>query len=561
MERITFETLLPRLQDYISKYAKECPDKVAMIDADDGSEVSYKKFESLSDFFALRLKSMGIGKGDIIATSLPLLKEFVLLVYGAFKIGAIVAPLDLRLKAHEIVRSIQLINPKIYFFLGKTPIMDFRPMIEKVKEECPQINYWVQFTVDPSELIKGAMTITQMMDKKKLILLKLKDIITGSLKRVKSDVGKKDPVLIIFTTGSTGKPKPALLSHENIIVQNLGLYTAFEMKETDRMVVNLPNSHVGCMTEQLMTTFFGGGTNILIRVFDPLKTLQAIEKYKATIFGQIPTQFNLEWALPDFKKYDYSTLRFAIYGGSMVTTKFLEQLRKMAPRMGTGLGLTESAGFVTYTDPDVGLEEIARSVGKALPFSPVTIREPMLGNGLAGKALPPDQVGEICIEGPQVFLGYYKMPEETAKAISKDGVCYTGDIGSLDSKGYLQMKGRSKFMIKQKGYNVYPADVEEFISKMDRVAEAAVVGLGHEIFSEGILAFVKPKPGAKITAEEVMEHCKGMASYARPLHVEIFTDPFPMTRVNKVDYLALKETGVKIVEKLRSQGGWDKKKD
>jgi len=557
---------LPLLNSYTEKWARELPDKPALIQHEDEKTITYKKFESLVDFFALRLLDMGIKKGDRVATMLVLIPEHVILMYACFKIGAIIAPLDVRLKEMEVVRDLEKIKPKAFFFLGKTPIIDFREMGKAVRDNCPSVEHLVQFTPNPQpgDLIEGAISITEMMAKGKLIGLKLKNIFTRGLEKAYAKIDTKTPALIIFTTGTTGEPKPAVMSHESIIVQNEVLNRGVGLDGNNMiMLVNLPPSHVGCVTEQLMTTLYLGGTAVMLRIFDPKVTLEAIEKWKVGIFGQIPTQFRLEWALPEYSGYDLSSLEYAIYGGSAVDTVFLKKLSEMAPNFGTGIGMTETAGFYSFTPRGISVEEMAGQVGMAFEdLAPVAIRRPIQDDGSAGEELPDGEIGEICVSGPIVFQGYYNMPEATDKAITKDGWLYTGDLGYFKDMGSykaLYLAGRQKFVIKQKGYQVFPDEVQDFIASHSKVDIVDVVGVKHQIFDEGIFVFVRPKKGETLTAEEISEHCQGIASYKRPQHVEIWPEDkdFPLTRVAKVDKKELKVVAESVVEALRKAGKWD----
>lgn len=557
---------LPLLNSYPEKWAAKTPDKIALLQHEDDKAITYKKFNSLVDFFALRLLDMGIIKGDRVATMLVLIPEHVLLMYACFKIGAIIAPLDVRLKEMEVVRDLEKIKPKAFFFLGKTPVMDFREMGKAVRDNCPYVEHLVQFTPnpEPGDIIDGAISITGMMAKGKLIGLKLKNLFTRNLEKAYSKIDTKTPALIIFTTGTTGEPKPAVMCHENIIVQNEVLARGVNLNGNDMvMLVNLPPSHVGCVTEQLMTTLYLGGTAVMLRIFDPKLTLEAIEKRKVNIFGQIPTQFRIEWALPEYENYDMSSLHYAIYGGSAVDTVFLNKLAEMADNFGTGIGMTETAGFYSFTPKGIPVEEMAGQVGMAFEdLAPVTIRKPVKEGGTSGEEMPDGEIGELCVAGPIVFQGYYNMPEATDRAISKDGWLYTGDLGYFKDMGSyraLYLAGRQKFVIKQKGYQVFPDEVQDFIASHYKVDVVDVVGVKHNIYDEGIFVFVRPKKGEVLTAEEVIEHCQGIASYKRPQHVEVWPDDkeFPLTRVAKVDKKELKVLAEEIVEDLRKQGKWD----
>jgi acyl-CoA synthetase (AMP-forming)/AMP-acid ligase II len=556
--RRMYEELLPNIADYVTRYAKERPQETAIIEHNTGETVAWKKFDTSVSAFAAKLLSIGLVKGDIVATSLPLLKEHVYLIYACYRVGLIVAPLDLRLKAKELIACMEKMKPKAYFFLGKTPVVDFRPLIREVMTACPYIRHWVQFQKEADLIMEGAVGVADFVkDIKKVYLFNL---FTGRVKKARSQVGKRDACLIIFTTGSTGSPKPALLCHENILIQNISLCVGFELENSDRMLINLPPSHVGCTTEQLGTVLFGGGVAVLLHIFDPKLSLEAIEKHRATVIGQIPALFNMEWRLPDYGKYDLKSLRFAIYGGQAVPREFLVKMKAMAPRIGTGLGLTETAGFCTYTNVDAGVDELAQGIGYDSPLCPISIRDLMKQDGTAGAEKPRGEAGEICFSGPQIFPGYLGDPGNTAKTISKDGVCYTGDIGYYDEKG-LHFSGRAKNVIKPKGYQVFPEDVEGHIHEKlkDRAGMIAIIGADHEVFSEGIMAFVECQEGKTITPAEVMAACGDISAYSRPSHVVILkAGEIPLNRVAKTDYLCLRERGAAIVGELRAEGKWDR---
>ncbi|MBA4394201.1 MAG: long-chain fatty acid--CoA ligase [Desulfobacca sp.] len=558
---------LPLVNSYLEHWAKAFPDKPAMIQHEDGKTITYQRFLSLIDFFALRLLDMGISQGDRVATQLVLIPEHMMLMYACFKIGAIVAPLDLRLKDEEVVRDLNKINPKAFFFLGQTPVRDFRQVGQAVKEKCPSVKYLVQFTADPKagDLLDGAMGITEMMAKKKLLVLKIKDLFSRRLKKTYAQVKPRTPALIIYTTGTTGDPKPALLCHENIITQNEILARGMDigLGSDFRLLINLPPSHVGCVTECFMTTMALGGTTVLLRIFDVKMTLEAIQKHRVNVLGQIPTQYRMLWNHPDYKSFDLTSLRFVAYAGSSVDLDFLKKLSQMAPDFGTGIGMTENAGFATFTPPGIPPEEMVGQVGQAFPdLANVTIRKPLKEDGAAGEEVSDGEIGEICYHPPIVFLGYYNQPQETAKAISKEGLLYTGDLGRFENLGAyraLFLAGRRKFVIKQKGYNVFPDEVEGYIGLLRGVELAEVVGVEHRLFDEGIFAFVRPLKGVRVTADEVMEHCRGLTSYKRPQHVEIWPEDqeFPITRSTKVDKLALQRKARTVVEQLRQEGKWD----
>ncbi|HEY4311847.1 MAG TPA: class I adenylate-forming enzyme family protein [Pirellulales bacterium] len=551
------------LHGVIAKWARERPDAVAIIEVDTGREFTYAQFEQTITALSMKLWRMGFRPGDFFATTLPLLAEHVFLEYACFKIGVIHAPLDLRLKAPEVVRSLELIKARGFAFLGQTPVADFSPLGQAVQQHCPFVKQLVQFA-PPAGTIPGATSA-----------LTLAAEAEAEARAVAADpqswpelpaylaavaaVQETDGAQVIYTTGSTGFPKPALLSHRNITVQNMCLAGGFDMTDHPRMLVNLPPSHVGCQAEQLMTTLFSGGTAVVLHIFDAEKTLAAIEKYRVACFGQIPAMFAIQWRLPNYAKYDLSSLRFALYGGQAVTRQFLEQLQTMAPQCGTGLGLSEMAGFVTYSPLGGTVDELLAGVGFDMPVTPLSIRKPMNDDGTAGDELPDGEPGEICFSGPQVFISYVNNDEAYRHTVSSDGFCYTGDLGYKTEKG-LVFAGRSKLVIKPKGYQVHPAQIEgHFAMLSDKVSACAAVGQPHEIFSEAIVLFVETKAENQLSIAELEKHARGIAAYMRPTHYELLPPAgLPLNRVAKTDYVLLRERAAATVEKLREAGGWDR---
>jgi acyl-CoA synthetase (AMP-forming)/AMP-acid ligase II len=314
-------------------------------------------------------------------------------------------------------------------------------------------------------------------------------------------------------------------------------------------LVNLPPSHVGCQTELLMGTLFEGGTAVLVPVFDPAKSLQAVQEQHVTAIGQIPAMFHFEWRLKNYDSYDFSSLDFAAYGGQQVPAAFIDKMTTMAPNVGTGLGLTETAGFCTYIRRSaVHARDCVTTLGHAMPVYAMTIRAAMRADGSAGEELPQGELGHVCFCGPQTFLGYINDPAATAATISSDGYLYTGDMGSIHPDG-LHMAGRAKLVIKSGGYQVFPGDIENHFCMMDQVASCAVVGVEHPILSEAIVAFVERKPESELTTQMLEKHARGLASYMRPRNYVILSPgEIPLNRVAKADYMVLRERAKEAVK-------------
>jgi fatty-acyl-CoA synthase len=534
------------LHSAVDYWAGRKPDSPAIRNASRGTQMTWSELQRGSLVLARELARMGFRKGDVLAASLPLLNEHVLLEYACFRLGVIHAPLDLRLHPAEVLRSLAVIQARGFAFPGKLPAADFAALGEAVRAHCPFVEHLIQFST-PGDCIQAAVSFGTMMQRAQ----------AGTVTELPA-ISEDDGAQIIFTTGSTGSPKAALLSHRGITCQNLCLATAFRFDESQSVLCNLPASHVGGQAELLMTTLYMGGTAVTLEIFDAGKSLDAIDRYGVTLLGQIPAMFQMEWRTADYSSRTFPTLRAAVYGGQAVPRAFLDRMLEMAPAIGTGLGLTEASGFCTYTNLTSDAGEVARGIGWAMPVYEMSIREAMTERGAAGRKVEPGTVGHVCFRGPQTFLGYVNEPEATARAISAEQWLYTGDMGFVDESG-LHFSGRAKFVLKPSGYQVFPGDVEAHLSLLtDKVANAGVVGHEHRIWGEGIIAFVEKKPGAGLVEAELKKHARSLTSYMRPLHYVILEPgTMPLNRSAKVDVIRLQEMAREEVAKLRERGRWD----
>jgi acyl-CoA synthetase (AMP-forming)/AMP-acid ligase II len=534
----------------VDHWAAQRPGDAAILNASGGAGLTWAELQRGSMALAAELSRMGFRKGDYLAASLPLLNEHILLEYACFRLGVVHAPLDPRLQPAEVLRCLGLIGARGYAFPGRIAGVDFAALAEAARPRCDSVEHWIQFA-PPGECVAGAVSFADVM-------ARARPRGHPGAAWAPTDVTERDGAQVIFTTGSTGSPKPALLSHRGITCQNLCLGTAFHFTPEQRVLCNLPASHVGGQAEVLMTTLFMGGTAVTLEVFDAVKSLEAMERLGVTLIGQIPAMFQLEWRTADYGRRNLARLQTAVYGGQAVPRPFLEEMLKMAPRIATGLGLTETSGFCTYTALTNDAEALARGIGRAMPAYPMSIRQPMKGDGAAGAEVSAGEIGHVCFNGPQTFLGYVNDPEATAATLATDGWLYTGDVGRVDEHG-LHFSGRAKWVLKPSGYQVFPGDVEaHFSSLTDRVANIGVVGHPHRIWSEGIMAFVEKRPGADLTEAALRKHARSLTAYMRPLHYVILEPgAMPLNRTAKVDVARLQELAKKEVGRLRERGRWD----
>ncbi len=528
----------------IDWWAARIPGDAAVVNATRGTTLTWRELERSSMAIAAELARMGFRHGDYLAASLPLLNEHILLELACFRLGAIHAPLDLRLQPAEAIRCLNLIQPKGYFFLGKTPAADFAALGEAVRARCDSIEHLVQCSA-AGECIAGASSLFDLLAR-------------VHPEPFESRVTEHDGAQVIFTTGSTGSPKPALLSHRGITCQNLCLGTAFHFGPGQRVLCNLPASHVGGQAEILLTSLFTGADG---RDAGDLRRRQEPGRHRAARGDAArpdPRHVQPGMAHGGLRAPQSRQPETAVYGGQAVPRPFLDRMLQMAPRIATGLGLTESSGFCTYTHRTPDASELERGIGWAMPAYRLAIREPMGAGGVAGRELPEGQVGHICFQGPQTFLGYVNDPEATAATVSTDAWLYTGDVGFVDQHG-LHFSGRAKWILKPAGHQVFPGDIENhFAALTDRVANVGVVGHEHRLWSEGIVAFVERQPGANLTEAELRKHARSLAGYMRPLHYVILEPgTMPLNRNVKVDVVRLQEMARVEVGELRERGRWD----
>jgi acyl-CoA synthetase (AMP-forming)/AMP-acid ligase II len=539
------------LHDVVAKWAKARPEALALLSAEGGRAVTWREFDRTTTALARELSRLGFVKGDFLVTLLPLTVDHVLLEYSCFKIGVIAAPLDLRLSPAEVMRALEILHPRGFVSLGVKAPFDLRPLWRAVQAQCAWIQHCI--VMDSDEAIDGTRSFTSIADS---ALRAATDEDSAALPAI----SENDGALVIFTTGSTGSPKPALLSHRNITVQNMCISGAFFGGDSGaRSLINLPPSHVGGQTELLMSTLYGGGTAVLLEIFDAGRSLRAIAQHCVEILGQIPAMFNLEWMQKDYDRHDLSSLTFAAYGGNAVSRPFVERLAAMVPVIGSGLGLTEAAGFCTYVQASADDHEtILAGLGEAMPIYPCTIRQPMRADGSAGDELAPGEIGHLCFRGPQTFLGYVNDPAATAQAISRDGFLYTGDLGYKDAAG-LHLTGREKWVIKSMGYQIFPGDVEQHICALaEKVANCVVVGVAHEVVSEAVVAVVEKRPEIEVSRQELDRHARSLPSYMRPRHwIILEAGQMPLNRVVKPDYVRAQQMARQEIAALRARGEWD----
>jgi fatty-acyl-CoA synthase len=351
-----------------------------------------------------------------------------------------------------------------------------------------------------------------------------------------------DPINIQFTSGTTGAPKGATLTHHNILNNGFFIGEALRLTERDRVCIPVPLYHCfGMVLGNLACMTHGAAMIYPTEGFEPLATLEAVEAEKCTALYGVPTMFIAELGHPEFKRFDLRSLRTGIMAGSPCP---IEVMRRTISEMHMSevtiaYGMTETSPVSTQTACDDTLEHRVGTVGRVHPHVEIKIVDG------EGRVVPPGMSGEFCTRGYSVMLGYWNDPERTAEAIDRAGWMHTGDLATMDEDGYCNIVGRIKDMVIRGGENVYPREIEEFLFRHPKVEAAQVVGLPDPKYGEELCAWIKLKPGENATAEEIQAFCKGqIAHYKIPRYIR-FVDAFPMTVTGKVQKFMMREQMVR----------------
>jgi acyl-CoA synthetase (AMP-forming)/AMP-acid ligase II len=413
---------------------------------------------------------------------------------------------------------------------GLGEVANYQEKLAAALPECPSVKQvWV--VGGPAEL-PGAITWDEIMREEYLDY-------EQALKERESQVEPDDGLLIVYTSGTTGQPKGAVLTHRSVISQSLVLIDEFGaptgLTPNDRFLHHVPVNHVSGATELGASPIIAGATQVIIDQFHPVVSLEQMEKHKVTIFAGVPTMFVMQFNLPNFKDYDLSAIRFCMVGGAMAPKDILAKMKEITPYCTNPMGMTETSGLITYTDIGASVENLNKTVGKVAPEFEMKIVDK------DRKEVPNGTAGEVAYRGPSLMKEYFRMPEATAAAFDEEGWFYSGDAGYIDENGDLCLVGRIKEMYITGGENVYPAEIEEYISRYPGVALVAVLPVPHKVMGEVGRAYIVPKPGAQLDGDAIQEYLKEfLAPYKIPREY-VFRDSFPMTPLGKIEKKILRQ--------------------
>jgi len=513
---------------------------------------TYQEYLERANAVARGLMALGLNKGDHIAIWAASLPEWPLLMMGAAKAGLVLVTVNPVLQAAEIEYILKQGDVRALFFMARVRDHDCLATIrsmttagtsngEVTSERLPMLRYVSLVGAPPAGFLEQEGWRPTLFREMVAGGVQVSD---AALAERQASVNPSDPAMILYTSGTTGFPKGAILSHRGPINTILLPTSRTDVIETgERFCALVPFFHVFGCVGFILFALCSGGTLHPMLAFDPLKAMQMISRERCTISGGVPTMLLAILQHPDFDRYDLSSLKWIMCAGAPVPVALMEQVKE---RIGADIlipfGQTESTGGFTQTLPDDPFEVKAATVGVPVPCIDVKIIDPA-----TGEVVPVGERGEICCRGVLVMQGYYKMPERTAEVIDSEGWLHTGDLATMDAQGYVRIVGRLKEMVIRGGENLFPREIEEFLIRHPKVADAQVLGVPDAYYGEELLAVVLSKQGEQVTEIELREFAKGQISHQKIPRYFQFVESYPMTASGKVQKFILRENAIKAL--------------
>ncbi len=524
------------------------PDHEFVVYPDRDLRWTYADFDKRTDDLARGLLAIGFEPGDKLGVWARNIPDWLTFMYATAKIGVVMVTVNPVYKSHEVAYVMKQSDMKAICVIDAYRDVDYIQIIrdlipESLEQERGHIKT-DEFPYLTSLIYMGPEKHRGFFSVPELILLG-QHMPDDSLTEAQAKFDNNDVVMMQYTSGTTGFPKGVMLTHRNILNNGFFIGEGQHLGDSDRVTLPVPFYHCfGCVLG-VMASLTHRCTMIIIEDFNASLVLQAVHKERATALYGVPTMFIAELNHPDFDQYDYSSLRTGIMAGSSCPP---ETMREVMERMNMSeiticYGLTETSPVFTQTSADDDVVHKCETVGKKHPPVLVRVIDPNDGH-ICG----PGEHGELCCKGYNVMKGYYKMPEETAKAIDEDGYLHSGDLGTIDEDGYYRVTGRIKDMIIRGGENIYPLEIENFLLTMPGVLDAQVVGIPDAKYGEIVGAFIRVQPGYEdMTEEQVREYAiPRIARYKVPKRVWV-VDDFPMTPSMKIQKFKLREMAAQLV--------------
>jgi fatty-acyl-CoA synthase len=519
------ETIDANLRRAVASFA----DREAVVDVATERRCSYRELDEAVEAVARGLLGRGIAAGDRVGIWAPNCLEWFLVQYATARIGAILVNINPSYRTHEldyVLRQAE-IGTLVTAVAFKTS--DYRGMVDEVRDGLPGLHD-VVYIGDPTwaALLADGSTVTW-----------------EAVAERSAQLTFDDPINIQYTSGTTGFPKGATLSHHNILNNGYFVGEVCGYTEADRICVPVPFYHCfGMVMGNLASTSHGACVVIPAPGFDPVATLQAVVDEQCTSLYGVPTMFIAELAVPDFPGYDLSSLRTGIMAGSPCPVEVMKRVisEMHMDEVTICYGMTETSPVSTQTRADDSLDRRVSTVGRVHPHLEVKVVDPE-----TDQLVPIGEPGEFCTRGYSVMRGYWNEPEKSAEVL-RDGWMHTGDLATMDDEGYLNIVGRIKDMVIRGGENVYPREIEEFLYTHPDVVDAQVIGVPDERYGEELMAWVRLREGAEpLTADALRGFCHGkLAHYKVPRYVHVVED-FPMTVTGKIRKVQMREEALEIL--------------
>ncbi|HLO26075.1 MAG TPA: AMP-binding protein, partial [Geobacteraceae bacterium] len=460
------------------------PDNDALVYVERGLRYSYREFNEVCRTVAKGLLKLGVKKGDHVSIWAYNVPEWVILQFATAKIGAVLVTINTSYKSAELEYILNQSDSKTLFLVKSFKDTDYVATLNEVVPELPGAEpgnlQSAKLPFLKNVVFIGDRTPAGMIDFASIMEMG-KQVADAELSAVEGTLEPHEVINMQYTSGTTGFPKGVMLTHNNIVNNGFNIGECMRFTEKDRLCIPVPFFHCfGCVLA-VMACVTHGSTMVPVEIFDPLKVLQTIEKERCTAVHGVPTMFIAELEHPEFTRFDLTSLRSGIMAGSNcpieVMKKVINQMH--ASEITIAYGQTESSPVITQTRTDDPIELRVATVGRALPDVEVKIVDIE-----TGATLPPGKQGELCTRGYLVMKGYYKMPEETAKAIDADNWLHTGDLAVMDENGYCKITGRIKNMIIRGGENIYPREIEEFLYTHPKISDIQVYGVPDRKYGE-----------------------------------------------------------------------------
>ncbi|MEW6264084.1 MAG: class I adenylate-forming enzyme family protein [Thermodesulfobacteriota bacterium] len=523
------------LMDILSHGAARTPDKTVLVHGD--RNYSWAELDRLTDVIAVNLLKMGLTHGDKVALNAPNIPEWLLAFFGLAKIGAVAVTLNVRFRQAELEYMLNQSEARGMISIGPLKSVfgefDFVDYLGGLRSKFPGVTDYFFIGGLGEKGFPGARSFESLLAEPSA-----ED--SAALPRAKSKIKPDDPALIIYTSGTTGKPKGAVITQKSLIASAYGQVIQTGMNENDSMVMALPLNHVAGLTCAVNALLICGGKIILQPFFIPSEHLQLCYRHNPTILGGVTTMIVFCFKDPSFKPELLQSARLAMTGGSNVEPWLMEEMIKHFPRCKTInlYGLSECSGGVIMSTLEDDRETLLSSIGRPLAGHSVKTVDQNL------KELPTGEIGELMVAGDAVTAGYYNSPQATSETFRPEGLL-TGDMGYLDARGYVYLKGRKKEMYIQGGYNIYPVEIENLLTQHPKVRLAAGFGVPDRDLGEIGRFYIVKNPGVELTKEELADFLKKhVANYKIPRQF-VFVDELPLTPSGKVAKSLLREQYLK----------------